>query len=413
MFSFFIGHSIPVMTKRRTTDSEAVRSPQKTVDPATQITELRDLLLATCDFEAVPLPKLIALHDHLPSYMRSCISDRQFQQASAARNLTDAIETELMRQSRIWDAHRAKVQLSRVISMPVDPLLAEFDAETLRRAHRMADRQSRLLSAFDRVWASSVSRRYRGATPQLWEMRAQYSRSPDPALAKVIALREAREREIAARQYADDYARARARLVGQFRAEAARMRAMRGKQRIFIAGRSAGVIRVPIDPSPLPRPFSWTPTYQTRQRLLAARAKATSFAATRAALPPLADAAVQLEEDELARPDTPLVIVGDNFQLVPMADPNAEEEEQQTGKEAPREAAGRPEDEQEADGEGDGAEPEEQNGKEAPEEGESAAHEEQPEEEEQDAEGPDAQAGQMDLITGDLVRLDDIRGVLD
>jgi hypothetical protein len=240
-------------------------------------------------------------------------------------------------------------------------------------------------------------------------MRAQYSRSPDPALAMVIALREARERETAARHYADDYARARARLAGQFRAEAAGMRAMRRKQRIFIAGRSAGVSRVPIDPSPLPRPFSWTATYQTRQRLLAARANATSFAATRAALPPLADAAVQLEEDELTRPDTPLVIVGDNLQLVSMADPNAEEEEQQTGEEA----AGRPEDEQEADGEGDGAEPEEQNGKEAPEEGESAAHEEQPEEEEQDPEVQDAPGGQKDLITGDLVRLDDIRGVLD
>ena len=94
------------------------RRPQKTFSEASstsheespEITELRERLFETRDFENVSITRLISLQKHMKGYIKNCMGERQYVRAREAQKLDEDLQDEIQKQARVLDQHRAKLK---------------------------------------------------------------------------------------------------------------------------------------------------------------------------------------------------------------------------------------------------------------------------------------------------------------
>jgi hypothetical protein len=63
-------------------------------------------LIETRDFDNVAAPKLVFLHERLPGYIQTCVTDREFNRAQEHEKLRQDLQIELQREAELLNARR-------------------------------------------------------------------------------------------------------------------------------------------------------------------------------------------------------------------------------------------------------------------------------------------------------------------
>jgi hypothetical protein len=66
--------------------------------------------METRDFDNVSAPKLVSLHDRMPDYIQSCVTDRDFHRAREGEKLRQDLQLELQREAELLNSRRLSVR---------------------------------------------------------------------------------------------------------------------------------------------------------------------------------------------------------------------------------------------------------------------------------------------------------------
>jgi hypothetical protein len=91
-------------------------------DPS--LDEVRDYLAKSRNFRRITTPKLLAAHDHMPNYMRTCIIGRDFGRATAGDRFRQDLQLEVQRESEVQSARHSflRSSLTGTVFTPLSPL---------------------------------------------------------------------------------------------------------------------------------------------------------------------------------------------------------------------------------------------------------------------------------------------------
>jgi hypothetical protein len=96
----------PISTQRKIKRPLAHHSDLSDQD----LVRARDYLMETRDFDNVSAPKLVCLHERMPDYIQSCVTDRDFNRAREGEQLRQDLQIELHREAELLNSRRLSVR---------------------------------------------------------------------------------------------------------------------------------------------------------------------------------------------------------------------------------------------------------------------------------------------------------------
>lgn len=290
---------------KRVSSHQSVAASYSTTNTAMNDEECESMaeeLMATQDFDNVPLPKMLKLQSYLKGHIQTNLNDNNYNEAHFQITILESLTSQINKCTQKSEQFQTKAATSQPVQISNDPIVSSVDQESLTKEKELEYRQKATMERFEKYWQTEMPERYIQTSDKILDLLDEEDKCRDEGdeeradqiAAEINELKTEEEKENHER-YTKDYQKAKNRLLKKFEEE---KRKLRGNCRILRSraqNRSRGMnngevcyISTPkLDKPENRKTFAATQPRGTRKAIVVRRSLPTKKSADGFILPPL------------------------------------------------------------------------------------------------------------------------------